>query len=113
MIARPPRSTLFPYTTLFRSHADLVAAVADADGRRAEPPRTFLGPPTAGAGPAGPATEEHAVERGVPRRDRLAAHAQVIAGAIPARTLDRDEVRRALRGEQRANRVLVVGADGD
>src|SRR5687767_15497769 len=23
MIRRPPRSTLFPYTTLFRSHADL------------------------------------------------------------------------------------------
>src|SRR3712207_7074972 len=30
MIRRPPRSTLFPYTTLFRSHAD-------ADER--EPPR--------------------------------------------------------------------------
>src|SRR2546422_6527749 len=28
MIRRPPRSTLFPYTTLFRSHADaLVIAV--------------------------------------------------------------------------------------
>src|SRR3989441_7279656 len=25
MIRRPPRSTLFPYTTLFRSHARLVA----------------------------------------------------------------------------------------
>src|SRR2546422_11135755 len=24
MIRRPPRSTLFPYTTLFRSHSDLV-----------------------------------------------------------------------------------------
>src|SRR2546426_9050883 len=30
MIRRPPRSTLFPYTTLFRSHARLHAAdVAD------------------------------------------------------------------------------------
>src|SRR3989442_2777964 len=28
MIRRPPRSTLFPYTTLFRSHADRGAAVA-------------------------------------------------------------------------------------
>src|SRR5256885_11792625 len=26
MIRRPPRSTLFPYTTLFRSHPDRVAA---------------------------------------------------------------------------------------
>src|SRR3989442_3057204 len=25
MIRRPPRSTLFPYTTLFRSHLDVVA----------------------------------------------------------------------------------------
>src|SRR5689334_23522667 len=31
MIRRPPRSTLFPYTTLFRSHGDLLAApLADA-----------------------------------------------------------------------------------
>src|SRR2546422_9969974 len=26
MIRRPPRSTLFPYTTLFRSHPDYVSA---------------------------------------------------------------------------------------
>src|SRR2546422_4003436 len=32
MIRRPPRSTLFPYTTLFRSHiqVDLIHALADA-----------------------------------------------------------------------------------
>src|SRR2546430_17160592 len=29
MIRRPPRSTLFPYTTLFRSLIDLVSRVAD------------------------------------------------------------------------------------
>src|SRR2546430_7331939 len=28
MIRRPPRSTLFPYTTLFRSHAEAVATEA-------------------------------------------------------------------------------------
>src|SRR5256885_11624623 len=28
MIRRPPRSTLFPYTTLFRSEADIGVAVA-------------------------------------------------------------------------------------
>src|SRR3712207_8164588 len=33
MIRRPPRSTLFPYTTLFRSHAVRVA-VHYLDGRR-------------------------------------------------------------------------------
>src|SRR3712207_7642954 len=32
MIRRPPRSTLFPYTTLFRSDATLSAAVCSALG---------------------------------------------------------------------------------
>src|SRR5687768_17784459 len=32
MIRRPPRSTLFPYTTLFRSHFDLDAPAVDRDG---------------------------------------------------------------------------------
>src|SRR2546425_1524725 len=41
MIRRPPRSTLFPYTTLFRSlrggHADRpVVVLADEDDRRLE-----------------------------------------------------------------------------
>src|SRR3712207_7931805 len=40
MIRRPPRSTLFPYTTLFRSAAVLVGAQADpvlvVGGRRAK-----------------------------------------------------------------------------
>src|SRR5256885_6620581 len=29
MIRRPPRSTLFPYTTLFRSHLQLVPPIRD------------------------------------------------------------------------------------
>src|SRR2546430_12281925 len=29
MIRRPPRSTLFPYTTLFRSRQDVLRALAD------------------------------------------------------------------------------------
>src|SRR3989442_9979104 len=40
MIRRPPRSTLFPYTTLFRSDADRSAQrLAAADPRAAVPPR--------------------------------------------------------------------------
>src|SRR3989441_10057523 len=35
MIRRPPRSTLFPYTTLFRSRRHLVAGRARADLRHA------------------------------------------------------------------------------
>src|SRR2546422_1706986 len=33
MIRRPPRSTLFPYTTLFLSHESLLAWVASADSK--------------------------------------------------------------------------------
>src|SRR5689334_24772010 len=33
MISRPPRSTLFPYTTLFRSPADLYARRAESTAR--------------------------------------------------------------------------------
>src|SRR5256886_11544031 len=55
MIRRPPRSTLFPYTTLFRS------VVLDADELRADdrrllvwrvaPPVRVTAPPSAGGGP--------------------------------------------------------------
>src|SRR5258708_21639801 len=34
MIRRPPRSTLFPYTTLFRSHADGRPPKPNAEGRQ-------------------------------------------------------------------------------
>src|SRR5436190_9450465 len=35
MIRRPPRSTLFPYTTLFRSHESEIAADRGRGGHRA------------------------------------------------------------------------------
>src|SRR2546430_15067062 len=42
MIRRPPRSTLFPYTTLFRSGVERVvtAAVIDQHRRQVQPERT-------------------------------------------------------------------------
>src|SRR2546426_5958858 len=50
MIRRPPRSTLFPYTTLFRSLADLREALFGAGGRAgAVRPRELVSP-RAGAG---------------------------------------------------------------
>src|SRR5438445_2639939 len=51
MIRRPPRSTLFPYTTLFRSHQG-----GDRDERDAVPHKLLLvgvvAPVRAGGGPA-------------------------------------------------------------
>src|SRR5256885_12035239 len=43
MIRRPPRSTLFPYTTLFRSLQALVDVLAVVDHQRAEQARLGLG----------------------------------------------------------------------
>src|SRR3712207_7357716 len=37
MIRRPPRSTLFPYTTLFRSHGIVRRAVRTGDPARGQP----------------------------------------------------------------------------
>src|SRR5438874_7252142 len=56
MIRRPPRSTLFPYTTLFRSRArrDLPPVVVPACGLR-----TAAGGPSP---PAGSRSEEHTSE---------------------------------------------------
>src|SRR5690349_22074219 len=51
MIRRPPRSTLFPYTTLFRSSRP-------ASARRRRPPSTARRAPGAGCG----RSEEHTSE---------------------------------------------------
>src|SRR2546430_7142153 len=43
MIRRPPRSTLFPYTTLFRSRARGRSACAGGEAVRRRPPRRRRG----------------------------------------------------------------------
>src|SRR3712207_8665521 len=76
MIRRPPRSTLFPYTTLFRSHARAAGEGAE-EGRaddecheeRDEQDRRlagFAGMPAA----AGGASAVRGVRRACARRDR-------------------------------------------
>src|SRR3712207_7189746 len=45
MIRRPPRSTLFPYTTLFRSEAALVAGTASVTLGRRRPGRRHAAAP--------------------------------------------------------------------
>src|SRR5438034_5816479 len=64
MIRRPPRSTLFPYTTLFRSQEGMGALLAVAQGTEQEP--RFIVLEYRGAGDAAPPivlrSEEHTSE---------------------------------------------------
>src|SRR2546425_7401827 len=65
MIRRPPRSTLFPYTTLFRSPAARLAVTAeDADPRPAQARHegAWTTPATEAEGSAPAATEERSEE---------------------------------------------------
>src|SRR3989442_1396058 len=45
MIRRPPRSPLFPYTTLFRSGAGTAASIAPNGGGTSAPAGTAVNPP--------------------------------------------------------------------
>src|SRR5258708_10931694 len=56
MIRRPPRSTLFPYTTLFRSRAGTVSGSANRWRRRERPSRS------SGSSAAETRSEEHTSE---------------------------------------------------
>src|SRR2546422_5781798 len=60
MIRRPPRSTLFPYTTLFRSYdrSAWVTATTLEDASRAETPLSLR----KGSGSKGARSEEHTSE---------------------------------------------------
>src|SRR2546430_17737507 len=67
MIRRPPRSTLFPYTTLFRSHREVTVQV----GLMADP--TDRAPPARDRRPTGVGTDQprqDLEERRLPRAIR-------------------------------------------
>src|SRR3712207_7298021 len=72
MIRRPPRSTLFPYTTLFRSHREAFAAEGrDGGEQKAHGPD---GPPVEEGGMADDADFRPRSERFRPRSCRSEEH---------------------------------------
>src|SRR2546429_8378386 len=71
MIRRPPRSTLFPYTTLFRS-ADGVVEAERAPAHQTRQDVAELGPPEEGRHPHGIADQHRFRLRGV-----LPAHVEI------------------------------------
>src|SRR3712207_7728179 len=64
MIRRPPRSTLFPYTTLFRSHPGVDAHARGVVGPHAQVPATAVRRPPGGGArspvrPSAPTGDRH------------------------------------------------------
>src|SRR5256885_2434791 len=81
MIRRPPRSTLFPYTTLFRSVEELPAGRAALDRDRLEhpPPRIQRG-----TEPRGPGADNDEVVGAAVLGHRLSVKFNCGASASPA-----------------------------
>src|SRR3712207_7008075 len=88
MIRRPPRSTLFPYTTLFRSHAliedavefrDLAVAVVDEQHRFGVRQRAAL---EAKAPPGAAPHVLHLTATPIPRTLQLTAYGDLDATAL-------------------------------
>src|SRR5256885_699679 len=105
MIRRPPRSTLFPYTTLFRSRAaqslDLVGGRALVLGPRRRPHResTEIGMRVEEVGPA---RHGRPVDRTVTRRPQIAqqrllrhAHADPLQALVVPGALHREQPQQA------------------
>src|SRR2546422_4931145 len=62
MIRRPPRSTLFPYTTLFRSSFAVRAPLIPGTTRPPPPRHSSARRPRSGRSPSRPRSEEHTSE---------------------------------------------------
>src|SRR2546422_4967395 len=83
MIRRPPRSTLFPYTTLFRSHDDIGWAVQREGGVGLIPDRQAFHPDMAGPEVQAIDEEGFAVSRALPD-DVVAGDPRHAEGRSPA-----------------------------
>src|SRR2546427_2989402 len=89
MIRRPPRSTLFPYTTLFRSLAERLQArevglpVGDVDGHA---PDVFR--PTPGCAH----DREHAFERAGPRSEEHTSELQSQSNIVCRLLLEKKKI---------------------
>src|SRR5256885_10251665 len=96
MIRRPPRSTLFPYTTLFRSLFDLGAGAVEVPAIfQIEGDRMIRGIPLE--------IGQRVVARVAPHRCLVAA--EIRGFALPARELQTDDLGRELHGRPQIGRA--------
>src|SRR3989475_1065384 len=110
MIRRPPRSTLFPYTTLFRSHVDVPArrVAVDVAGERARiAPRLDAQRAGRGGGAELEARGTADLDPVAGERREPAPIEHAVGGAKP----DRHQARRAGPAAQAYGRRLEAGGD--
>src|SRR3712207_7996991 len=89
MIRRPPRSTLFPYTTLFRS-GDLIRIIGGLMKRKGDLDGIII--ETTGLADPAPVAQTFFVDEDVKSRTRLDAIVTVVdAKNLPARLADSKE----------------------
>src|SRR5437660_8070613 len=98
MIRRPPRSTLFPYTTLFRSEAVAVANEPDAFGQVAVDV-VVQGQPA--VGPGGVAPVDH-VERSEEHTSELQSRGHLVCRLLLEKKKRNDSQTRSRLPEERA-----------
>src|SRR3712207_9577878 len=106
MIRRPPRSTLFPYTTLFRSRGRPRGQDRAARGaERADHPRRRPG------ARGEPAAEREQLPRHGQRAARDAGERRLVGGGLfPPRLGARAALRDGARPVRRLDHLLTVGA---
>src|SRR2546430_8567898 len=94
MIRRPPRSTLFPYTTLFRSHVEQLRQLVEADLPQQAPDRCDARVVSLGPHLSATVARLHAHRAELVHRERLAAEidlaARVAAGTGQAAPVEPD-----------------------
>src|SRR3712207_5289424 len=116
MIRRPPRSTLFPYTTLFRSlHGGtlLRARLPEPPGGAREPAGERPGDGRTPAAPAAGRAREHGAHNAPHAPGRGRGAGALGCGAAPARGEERpDGIARRLRREARAELQGLGGSGG-
>src|SRR5687767_15481543 len=99
MIRRPPRSTLFPYTTLFRSGSDPAALLGDLQITRSPATQVEL---------AGPLTREHQMGRSEEHTSELQSLAYLVCRLLLEKK--KNKTAKAMVAELHANPVKVIDA---
>src|SRR2546422_4093284 len=99
MIRRPPRSTLFPYTTLFRSHAAAPCGASRPADRDREPGRSGWNHRHGGRSPLGSRRLHRSEEHTSELQSRLHLVCRLLLEKKKTETSDDDDDRTVLTEE--------------